>query len=214
MVPTFAEQKLIKQTQKMLGRFLSSFLLTGYGEDQIIHSRFFYPHDIKHHDKKAKLVGMTTKDPAGLPSKREPLVLVALLSLLKDKDDGTGIYPVVPFPTEEIHEILGWENSGETDSIINTAIRKYFNISYVKAVDLSSSFDGATGINCNVSHLVVSHMFSSESELDHKMLENEVEDMACMEIGFAQEMIEELKAKRFLGIDWNSVNFLEQVIPK
>jgi hypothetical protein len=214
MIPTFAEQKLIKQTQKMLGRFLSSFLLTGYGEDQITHSRFFYPHDIKHHNKQAKLVGITTNDPVGLPYKREPLVLIALLSLLKDKDDGTGIYSVVPFPTQGICQVLKWENSDETDSIINSAIRKYFNISYIKAVDLSSSFDGATGINCNVSHLVVSRMFSSESELDDKVLENEVDDMAYMQIGFDQEMIEELKAKRFLGVDWNSVNFLEQVIPK
>lgn len=213
MGPTFSEQRLIKQMQKMLSPFLSKFLLTGYGENKIVYSRFFYTIEAKPGIEQKKLVGVTSNDPAGLPFKKEPLVLMAALTLLKYKDDRTGINPIVPFPTGEIMGALEWDNTDEISLIINSAIRKYFNLSYVHAIDPSSSFPGASGITCDISRLVVSYMFSSESGLDAKVLNNELEDMACMEIGFSQQMVEDLMAKQFLGIDWDSVISLEQVPP-
>src|SRR5919206_4506488 len=109
MGPTFSEQRLIKQMQKMLSPFLSTFLLTGHGENKIVHSRFFYTIEAKPGNELKKLVGVTSNDPAGLPSKKEPLVLMAALTLLKDKDDRTGINPIVPFPVDEIMGTLEWE---------------------------------------------------------------------------------------------------------
>lgn len=135
---------------------------------------------------------------------------MAALTLLQDKDDRTGINPIVPFPVDEIMGTLEWESTDEISLIINSAIRKYFNLSYVHAIDPGSSFPGASGITSEISRLVVSYMFSSESGLDAKVLDNELEDMACMEIGFSQERVEELIAKQFLGIDWDSVISLEQ----
>jgi|SRR5215213_1318110 len=201
---TMAERRLIKEMQRALGASLCKFLLAGYGNDEIVQTRFFSILSKGQLVEKKILIRLTTLDPLGLPCKKEPLVLLALLQRLEYKDEQTVINPIVPFPTSDIWSVLEWENSDETHRTIHSALRKYFNLSYTRINDQGHSFPDATGFTGSTFRLIVSYMFSDESDSGEWG-----DDMECMEIEFNQTLAEEIQSRQFLGMNWDSISSIK-----
>lgn len=197
---TFAERRLIKDTEKKLGGTLCEFLLAGFGQDDIAQVRSFSVLSNNKLGKQEKLLRIHTFDPLGLPNKKEPMVLLALLRTLKLRDDLAGINLALPFPAPEVVEILEWETSEENYKIAQEAIRKYFHLCYVSVTNLSNSFAEGSSFTGNVFRLFTSYMFSTETELGDLS-----ENIAIMNVDLNPEMVEGLMNRVFLGVNWDSV---------
>jgi hypothetical protein len=129
-----AEQGLIDYMQEAFG-LLATLLLTGYGESKIKQSRSFTILTDNFGVKTRHSITLRAGDSSGLPNRREPIVLLALLKLsIGDQ------YGAVRSPADAVRRLLGWEESEETDSAISSAIRKYFNVCYTRTDDISYTF--------------------------------------------------------------------------
>jgi hypothetical protein len=200
---TPSERRLITEIKRRFGDPLGELLLAGYGEDEI---RFNLSFLVKESAglKRDLSLRLTTEDPEGLPNKREPLVLLALLSLLRKKDDVTNIDTLVMTPEPVIRNILGWESSVETDRIIHSAIRKYYHLSYITVVDNSQSSDETRGYSIHSRRLLVSCGYRSGSAEV-----SELEDRECSYVELNTEMRIDVMERKLFGITWDSATLME-----
>jgi hypothetical protein len=197
------ESRLIKEAKERFGAHLVSFLLAGYRELDIVNARCFEVLTEWRSLKTRKLIRIATGDASGLPQGEEPLVLLALLKLLVSGSDLVEGSKVVT-PTEEICSVLEWNISSRTGAIINRAIWKYFRVSYLLAHDNQYSFPDMSGFSANISRLIVACAFSNQSGI-----ENPLGDIGYIQVEFYQEIVEELRVARLLGMDWTRVISLE-----
>jgi hypothetical protein len=197
-----SERRLITEIKRRFGDPLGELLLAGYGEDEI---RFNLSFLVKESTglKRDLSLRLTTEDPEGLPNKREPLVLLALLSLLRKKDDVTNIDTLVMTPEPVIRQILGWESSVETDRIIHSAIRKYYHLSYTAVVDGSQSAVEMRGYSIHSRRLLVSCGYRSGSAEA-----NELEDRECSYVELSTEMRIDVMEQKLFGITWYSATLV------
>jgi hypothetical protein len=194
---TPSEQRLITEIKRRFGDPLGDLLLAGYREDEIRFNLSFLVRESSGLKRELSL-RLTTEDPEGLPRNREPLVLLALLSLLRKKEDITNIDTLVMTPEPVIRQILGWKSSVETDRIIHSAIGKYYHLSYTTVVDGRQSADETRGYSIHSRRLFVSCGYRSGSAEA-----SEMEDRECSYIELNTEMRIDVMEKKLFGITWD-----------
>lgn len=201
---TLAEHRLVNEMQQRLGAPLSTFLLTGYCEAELKQSITYLIWTAQHQGPRRYWLNVRTIDVLGLPCQREPLVLLALLRVLLTRDELT--IGVVPFPAPEVHQVLGWQNTDETNSIINQALNKYFNLSYRKMYYQHDLFPDATAFAGQEYRLLTSYEFSVESEDGEPG-----QDLAYMDVSLNFELVEGIRDKRLFGLDWKAVTSMQRL---
>jgi hypothetical protein len=129
-------------------------------------------------------------------------VLLALVKILRE--DLTGIGTMIPSPVSHIQRILNWEDSDESHRIIHSAIRKYFNLSYVTIIKLSQSLDEAAAYTIVMRRLMMSCVYMAGKEGI-----SDPEAKICQYIEFNKEMREELMEGELFGLKWAGAKIKE-----
>lgn len=188
--PTTAEQSLISYMQEAFGP-LATLLLSGYRELEIKHSRSFTILTDNFGVKTRHSITLQAGDSSGLPYQREPMVLLALLklSLIGDQCGAS--------PTDAVSNLLGWEKSEETDHAISTAIRKYFNVSYIRTDDIAYTFPQRSERLIGMYHLIRYCEFGTDT------FEKDTEDrFAGIVVEFCDNVVKEVLERRLFRINW------------
>jgi hypothetical protein len=188
---TSAEQALISYMLEAFGP-LATLLLTGYGESEIKQPRSFTILTDNFGVKTRHSITLRTADSSGLPYQREPLVLLALLKLSLIGDQCSAI--VSP---DAVSRLLGWEKSQETDQAISTAIRKYFNLCYIRTDDIAYTFPQRSERIIGMYHLIRYCEFGTDT------LCGEPEDhFEGIKVEFTDNVVKEVLERRLFRINW------------
>jgi hypothetical protein len=172
---------------------LASLLLTGYRESEIKQSRAFTILTNNSGVKTRHSITLRAGDSTGLPYRREPLVLLALLKLSLIGDQCSAL----PSPTDSVSRLLGWEKSEETDHAISTAIRKYFNVCYIRTDDFAYTFPERSERLIGMYHLI------RHCEFGTNTLGGESEDrFEGIAVGFSDNVVKEVLERRLFRINW------------
>jgi hypothetical protein len=199
---TFAERRLIRDMKGRFGDSLCQFLLAGYGEDKLLFTRSFILKETIEL-KREVLLRVTTEDTEGLPNKREPLVFLALLSLLRKKEDVPEIDTLVMPPVSVIRRILGWEANDETHQIIHSAIRKYYHLSYTTVIRDSLNLGVLRSNTINIRRPFVSCGYQSSS-----VDESEEKECICIYVEFNTEIRIDVTERKLLSLTWDEATLL------
>lgn len=192
--PTTAEQRLISYMQEAFG-FLGTLLLSGYGETEVEQSRSFIVLTDNFGVRTRHSITLRTTDSSGLPCQREPVVLLALLKLSLSGNQCSA----VPSPTDAVSSLLGWEKSQETDHAISTAIRKYFNLCYIRTDDIAYTFPERSERLTGMYHLIRYCEFGTDKS------GRDTEDrFAGIGVEFAETVVREVFERRLFRINWSA----------
>ena len=173
--------------------FLGTLFLSGYGEAEVEQSRSFTVLTDNLGMKTRHSITLRTADSSGLPCQREPLVLLALLklSLIGDRSSA------VPSPTDAVSRLLGWKKSEETDQAISTAIRKYFNLCYIRTDDIAYTFPERSERLIGMYHLIRYCEFGTD-----KFGRDTEDRFAGIAVEFAETVVREVFERRLFRINW------------
>ena len=190
--PTTAEHSLIHYMQEAFG-FLGTLLLTGYGEAEVEQFRSFTVLTNNFGVKTKHSITLRTADSSGLPCQREPVVLLALLKLSLTGNQCSA----VPSPTDAVSTLLGWEKSEETDQAISTAIRKYFNLCYIRTDDIAYTFPERSERLMGMYHLIRHCEFGTDA--CGRDTEDHFEGVA---VEFTETLVTEIFERRLFRVNW------------
>jgi len=193
---TLAERRLIRDMKRRFGDSLCQLLLAGYGEDKVVFTRSFILKETLE-PKREVLLTVTTEDLEGLPNNREPLVFLALLSLLRKKEDVPEIDTLVMPPVSVLRKILGWETNDETHKIIHSAIRKYYHLSYTTVIRDSQALGVLKGYTLNIRRPFVSCGYQSSS-----IEASEEEESICIYVEFNTEIRIDVTERKLFSLTW------------
>lgn len=195
----FTEEKLICYMQGAFG-YLANLLLSGYGESEVTDSRSFTILTDNHGIKTRHWITLRAGDFSGLPSQREPIVLLALLklSLVGGHEVSSS---TIRSPATAVRGLLEWENSEETDLIISKAIRKYFNMSYIRTDDIQYTFPERPERLTGMYRLLRYCEFGSD-------LGDEGERSEGVIVEFSENVIKEIFERRLFRINWPAATSL------
>jgi len=185
-----AEHSLIDYMQEAFG-LLATLLLTGYGESKVTQSRSFTILTDNFGVKTRHSITLRAGDSSGLPYQREPIVLLALLKLSLIGDQSSALLS----PADAIRHLLGWEDSEETNSAIATAIRKYFNVCYIRTDDINYTFPDRSERLTGMYSLLRYCEFGSDLKMDEERFE-------AVLVEFSENVIKELFERRLFRINW------------
>lgn len=185
-----AEQGLINYMQEAFG-LLATLLLTGYGESKIQQSRSFTILTDNFGVKTRHSITLHAGDSSGLPNEREPIVLLALLKLSLIGDQCSAVRS----PADAVRRLLGWEESEEIDSAISTAIRKYFNVCYIRTDEINYTFPDRSERLTGMYRLLRYCEFGSDSISEEECFEGVI-------VEFSENVIRELFERRLFRINW------------
>lgn len=141
-------------------------------------------------------------DSSGLPFQREPIVLLALLKLMLIGEHGVTGRAILS-PAESVRRVLGWEESAETELAISSAIRKYFNVCYVRTDDITYTFPERT------ERLVGMYRLLRYCEFGHDLgVGTETDHLEGVAVEFSENIVQEFFERRLFRINWLAVTSL------
>jgi hypothetical protein len=190
-----SEEELIRYMQEAFGT-LTTLLLTGYGETEVSGSRSFAVLTDNFGVKTRHWITLRAGDLTGLPSQREPLVLLALLKLALVGGPGVN-GSSIQSPADAVRGLLEWERSEETDQTVSNAMRKYFNMSYVRTDDIRYTFpersERLTGMYRLLRYCEFGRLLGTQGRFDAVIAE------------FSENVTRELFERRLFRINWRTV---------
>ena len=137
-----------------------------------------------------------------MPKGRHPLVLLALLKLWLSGDPAPS--GIVAYGYEEIYKILGWGDTKKSQTIVDEAVLRYFELYYepVRDSDAGNSDSGlADSPRCR---LVTSYRAADEDVCGCKSSRPIYRDV-CFDSG----LLNELKSESLFGVNWRRVRIME-----
>lgn len=190
------EENLIRYMTDAFG-YLATLLLTGYGESEVTESRSFTILTDNFGVKTRHRMTLRAGDSSGLPALREPIVLLALLRL--SVVGGHGVSgSSIRSPAVAIRKLLKWEDSEETELTVSTAMRKYFNMSFVRTDDIQYTFpersERLTGMYRLLRYCEFGRLLKSEEERFEGVIAE-----------FSENVISEFFEGRLFRINWRTV---------
>lgn len=203
---TEAEREVLDSARRLLGDNLGDYLLSGLGEDKIIHRRVFTASGSSSSDEGvAYRFEVISESPEGLAIGREPLVLSVLLSMFREQwsmDD------TVVFNTSEVIEWLGWPQSKESELLVKQAIDKYLKTAYCLIEPRSSEAEGTNLFHPYFERLLISYWMRP------RMLLRELSGLRRhvglkLPPGFINAIGP--ARKHFLGIEFNNLRELREI---
>jgi hypothetical protein len=205
---SLAEQRLLNFAHKGFGEFLTQFLVAGLYDEQVIQSCLFTITVLRNERSIQHRVLAIANDlpnvQTSLPYRRDPLALLALLYLMERGQSVNSC--AVQYTTDKILELLGWENTPESQIAVEEAVERYFNLVYRLLMDESELKRQQLAFyshrECIISRFSTTDHVESEEQTGH----------AANRVEFSRTFIEQLRNRTWLGIDWNNVQSIT-VIP-
>lgn len=199
-----AERELIVYAKKTFGEHLGDLLLCGYGEEGAPSSRDFVIELTGGGEAATRSRLMFVAEGAAgtspcLPSRKEPLVLLALIQLLMG--GGVAAEGGRHITCGDVPAILGWDETDESRETVAAAVTKYFHTFY-QLVDGSGTSGGRVP-----QELSRKLRLFSVCEVVGGAESSKGNDMKCS-VAFSADFAESLRWGELLGIDWKKVKEL------
>lgn len=196
---TTAERKIIESTREEFGEPLTQFLLAGLGEQKVGQRWRF---TISYVDgtgvrlkREVQAISHEPEDGSScLPRGRDPLIFLALIQLFI-RNTQAADYELV-YDQEDVLNLLGWDDTEETQFEVNEAIKRYFLMTFKWRMNRTE---------------LARKNLSSYTTLERPISEcgtfEEGEGQSRRTSGrviFSETFIEQLKRRRLFDIDWNN----------
>lgn len=186
--------RLITYLDEKLGEHLRTFLLAGRDEREPANRRSLV---VTAAGGEEWRVDVTSHSAVPLPHGDDPLVLAALLNLLfKMREERTAA-----FRPDELLKLLGWADSLHSRKVLEDAIRRYHDVSYV-LVRAAAGWEGAPEQEI---HPI------SECKFEQVPVEGGSEVRSYFMVDFDASFIGQLKGRSLFGLDWGSVTSVNPV---
>lgn len=193
------EQQVIAFASEQFGQPLAQFLLAGLGEQEVGQRWHFA---ITYVDgegtrlkRRVQVISHEPEDGSScLPRGRDPLIFLALIQLFIRNTQAAN-YELV-YDQEDVLNLLGWDDTEETQLEVNEAIKRYFLMTFKWRM--------------NRTELARKNLSS------YTALERPISECGTFEEGegpsrrtsgrviFSETFIEQLKRRRLFDIDWNN----------
>jgi hypothetical protein len=180
------------------GDHLSGLLLSGYGEQAAQQRSYSVLTRDGSGQQQEHIVKVATAHHSGLPSGREPLVLIALLKLLFA---GTGLQTGrVVYAHEAVSEMIGWERSPETGEAVDAAVMRYFHLFYGKEESMSIDPGGPLMRYSQSRRLIAGYDYQDEVEASGGRGVR-----SYNRVTFRREFIDQLRGRSLFDFDWEQI---------
>lgn len=198
------EQRLLNFAIDRFGARLGRFLLAGLGEESVSQRwDFAITYAAGERVLRRRVQGITYEPedgPSLLPRRRDPLVLLALFSLLPR--GGPQPRHRLSYGPSALLRLLGWRDGHEAQGEIDGAVERYSLLTYVWEADPAELAPR------NLSRFKARESIISEYHVSG--LEEEKEHPPNLVV-FNPHFIEQLEQKSLFGIDWDTVVSVERV---
>jgi hypothetical protein len=194
---TRPEQRLIAHLEDQFGEHLSALLLSGYWTKEWVQRRGLVTSTTDRvGTREEHSVLMLTEGATFLPCGQDPIVLVAHLRMLSER----GAAGRLSYDLFEMLEVLGWVDPVQGLKAIESALHRYFRLSYAAAGrrrhPMAPQAEGVTAER----RILTSYDFEHEPVRGRggfPKLHTVVE--------FSQRFLDQLRQRSLFGIDWNMV---------
>jgi len=197
-----SERRLLKFALDTFGAPLSQVLLSGLGEDEEANRWLFI---ITFADSGGAILrrrlyveapDLTPDLKTHLPRQREPLALLALLRLYLSKRPTT--VSSLFYSDEEVLELLGWQDTGESRLVLDDAVDRYFFLSYRYALSRAELAMKRLSFYRSNERLISESGSSDVEEGGWRRRE-------AAYVKFSTEFIQGLLARSLFGVEWGRV---------
>jgi hypothetical protein len=220
MIPNFelstAEGKTIAGVRKLLGSNLADFLLSGLDESAIVHHRLFTARSIhSHSDEISYQLEMINDSEQGVPIGRDPLVLAALLDLLRERQP---LDSSILFRESDILDKLEWTNNAESQSIIKLALERYVLTAYCLIDPTVPEEERPLGRYTSIGRVLIGYEMAALQRPSERVghLRFATWQPGFRRAQFLPALIPDVISERkyFLGIDFQQLREISQMIPR
>jgi hypothetical protein len=199
-----AAGRLRSFAETQFGGRLAALLLSGYDERQVVLRRRYAVRYRGGEDPGRRVyVEVMTDDPAGLPAREEPLVLLALLRLRFLSHSSPS--ERVPYSLREMIKTLGWVGGGGR-AAVEMAVGRHYDLSFIS----HETAEAAAGDESRDHKRMLRPIIEWEREEETTAGDRLVVPKDGR-VRFNPEFIEQLRERSLLGIDWDEVNTLTPV---
>lgn len=219
MVPNFelttAEGKAVAEARQLLGDNLADFLLSGLGESAIVHRRVFTARSIRsHRDEIAYRLEMTNDSESGLPIGRYPLVLAALLDLLRERQP---LDSSILFRESDILDKLKWTHNAEAQRIIRRALERYVLTAYCLIDPIVAEEERPLGRYTSIGRLLIGYEMAALPRPSDRagQLRFATWQPRFRRVQFLPALIHDVISERkyFLGIEFQRLREMQEILP-
>ena len=220
MAPNFelstAEGKAVAEVRLLLGDNLADFLLFGLGESAIVHHRMFTARSIPSHSREiAYQLEMINDSEQGLPIGRDPLVLAALLDLLRERQP---LDSTILFRESDILDKLQWTDYAEAQRIIRRALERYVLTAYCLIDPTVAEEERPLGRYTSIGRLLIGYELAAlQRPADRAgQLRFATQQPGFRRAQFWPALIHDVISERkyFLGIDFQQLREISRMIPR
>lgn len=199
-----AVRRLLSFATTEFGQYQSELLLSGYGAEQVVLRRDYRVSLSVGEGRREIKVKMATEDPAGLPARQEPLVLLALLRMLLSEDQP---HPTrVSYSVRRMTKMLGWSR-GEGRTIIEGAVERYYSLSVIKHEAVEGIAEEEAVNRKLVLRPIIEWEWGEETVGDNRLIVPQ-----DSRVRFNPEFVEQLRERALLGIEWRRVSGLHPIV--
>jgi hypothetical protein len=191
---TEQERRLVAYTQERYGEMLSLFLLSGLDEEGRAGARYFAVSEMDWDENiiRHRLVLSPDSEESLLPHGRDPLVLAAILKLLRERGKANR----VRFRLAELTAALGWGDTAESAEAVSGAIGRYYSAT-LAALPRGEHYAGESPPIGRGSRILI--------ERETQVTEREGAGKSYFGVAFNLEFSLWLRHRILLGIDWKRV---------
>ena len=218
MAPNFeltaAEGTAIAQAHTLLGDTLSDFLLSGLGDAGIAHHRMFTALSIPSHGSEIDYqLEMINDSKSGLPIRRDPLVLAALLDLLWERQP---LNSAILFREGDILDKLQWTNNAESQNLIRHALERYVLTAYCLIDPTVAEDERPVGRYTSIGRLLIGYEMATLQRPSDRAghLRFATRQPGYRRAQFLPALIHDVISERkyFLGIDFQSLREIQEIL--
>lgn len=204
---TQAERRTLESAHQLLGNNLAVFLLSGLGENEIIHCRGFTAQSTSSHTEDIVYqFQIINESDQGLPNGNDPLVLAALLDLLWERQP---LDRKIMFMERDILEKLQWPLTSKTKMMVKQSIEKYFSTAYYLTNPTIARERRSYSLYVRFQRLLIG------CETDAALLPlKRTADRGFLKVQFSPDFIHDVisDSKHFLGIEFQTLLEINQVL--
>jgi hypothetical protein len=196
-----SERRLLVFALDLFGEPLSRFLLSGIGEETeaqlwLFSVSFDGGSGVPHGREIRVEPDDIPREPRVLPGRREPLVMLALLSLLLEAH---GSLSTLSYSQEQVLNLLGWEDGETARSDIDQTVKRYARLSYSWSLSGEELTDKKLSFYNAESRFISGYGFyNAEEDGEDRRVANNAE--------FSSAFVEGLTRRTGFNVDWNRVS--------
>jgi hypothetical protein len=204
---TDTEWKVISEMRRLLGPNLANYLLSGLGEEGTVHCRAFTA--VSDSSQAAEVTYRfemrSESGLAGLPAGRDPLVLAALIEMLRERQP---LNSRISFRDGDVLERLQWPDTPESRALIREALQRYFLTAYYLVDPGLDADERADGRYASAKRLVIGYETSAALLPLRRTAEQ-----GLTKVQFLPDLSYDVlsDSRRFLGIDFKALRGVQEV---